>query len=207
LVHNILLSMPFPTAPDKVLTAARKFARERFGAQHRYAMVLHTDQKHPHVHLVVKAESEHGRRLHIDKEMLREWRDDFARLMREQGIAANATRRIVRREKGTNADSILRARRRGNSTATRERVALVAAELSRTGTFRDPARTKLVETRKSVAARWANIADTLEAQGEIGLASEVRDFIHGLPKILTDRERLAMDLVRHIQDSRPAEQT
>jgi len=50
---------------DKVLAAARKFARENF-AQHRYAKVLRTDQKHPHVHLVVKAENELGRRLHIE---------------------------------------------------------------------------------------------------------------------------------------------
>jgi hypothetical protein len=54
LVHNIVLSMPAPTPRDKVLNAARKFAREKF-ASHRYAMVLHTDQEHPHVHLVVKA--------------------------------------------------------------------------------------------------------------------------------------------------------
>ena len=61
-------------------------------------MVLHTDQKHPHVHLVVKAENELGRRLHIDKQLLRDWREDFARLMREQGIAANATPRAIRGE-------------------------------------------------------------------------------------------------------------
>jgi hypothetical protein len=41
LVHNIVLSMPFPTPPEKVLTAARKFAREKFALQYRYAMVLH----------------------------------------------------------------------------------------------------------------------------------------------------------------------
>jgi Relaxase/Mobilisation nuclease domain len=71
LVHNIVLSMPFPTPSEKVLVAARKFAREKFALQYRYAMVLHTDQPHPHVHMVVKAESENSRRLHIDKEMLR----------------------------------------------------------------------------------------------------------------------------------------
>lgn len=43
---------------DRVLAAAKVFARERFGAKHRYAMVLHTHQRHPHVHLVVKAERE-----------------------------------------------------------------------------------------------------------------------------------------------------
>jgi hypothetical protein len=31
-----------------------------FGAKRGYAMVLHTDQPHPHVHMVVKAESEEG---------------------------------------------------------------------------------------------------------------------------------------------------
>ena len=96
LVHNIVLSMPAPTPPDKVLAAAKTFAREKFGLKHRYAMALQTHQQHPHVHLVVKAEDEHGRRLHIDKALLREWRQDFARMMRDQGIAANATPRAIR---------------------------------------------------------------------------------------------------------------
>jgi hypothetical protein len=37
-------------------------------------MVLHTDQPHPHVHLVVKAMSEQGQRLNIRKATAREWR-------------------------------------------------------------------------------------------------------------------------------------
>ena len=48
LVHNIVLSMPAPTPPEKVLAAARTFARERFGLKYRYAMALHTHQEHPH---------------------------------------------------------------------------------------------------------------------------------------------------------------
>jgi MobA/VirD2-like, nuclease domain len=95
LVHNIVLSMPAPTPPDKVLAAGRQFARQKF-AHHRFAMVLHTHQQNPHVHLVVKAENELGRRLHIDKQLLRNWREHFAHLMREQGIAANATPRAIR---------------------------------------------------------------------------------------------------------------
>src|SRR5487761_252379 len=57
LVHKIVLSMPAPTPPEKVLAATRAFAREKFGIRHRYAMALHTDQANPHVHLVVKAEA------------------------------------------------------------------------------------------------------------------------------------------------------
>lgn len=149
LVHKIVLSMPAPTPPEKVLAAARTFAREKFGAQHRYAMVLHTDQPHPHVHMVVKAEGEQGQRLHIDKEMLREWREDFARMMREQGVAANATPRAARgRNKGAKKDPIYRAQRRGASTVLRSQVTSVAEELRRTGTIRDSHRKRLVETRR-----------------------------------------------------------
>ena len=53
------------TPPEKLLKAVRVFAREKFALQHRYAMALHTDQGHPHVHLIVKAVSEQGVRLNI----------------------------------------------------------------------------------------------------------------------------------------------
>ena len=65
LVHNLVFSMPKGTPPDKLLKAVRVFAREKFALQHRYAMTLHTDQGHPHVHVVVKAMSEQGVRLNI----------------------------------------------------------------------------------------------------------------------------------------------
>ncbi len=96
LVHNIILSMPAGTAPAGQFAASRTFAREQFALQHRYAMVLHTDQPHPHVHLVVKAMSERGQPLNIRKATLREWRHEFARHLREQDIEANATERAVR---------------------------------------------------------------------------------------------------------------
>ena len=51
LVHNIILSMPVGTPPQGLLNASRAFSREQFALKHRYAMVLHTDQNHPHVHL------------------------------------------------------------------------------------------------------------------------------------------------------------
>jgi type IV secretory pathway VirD2 relaxase len=60
-----MFSMPAGTPPQKVLTAVKNFAREEFGLKHRYAMVLHTDEPHPHVHLVVKAMSADGKRLNI----------------------------------------------------------------------------------------------------------------------------------------------
>lgn len=205
LVHKIVLSMPAPTPPEKVLAAARTFAREKFALQHRYAMVLHTDQPHPHVHMVVKAEGEHGQRLHIDKEMLREWREDFARVMREQGVAANATPRVARgRTKGSTKDSIYRAQQRGASTALRDNVASVVKELKKTGTVRDPGRKKLVETRKALVDNWMRTAEVLDQQGEITLAGDVRHFVKHLPPVLTNRERIAAGILSHFDGRRVA---
>ena len=82
LVHKLMFSMPPGTPPDKVLRAVRNFAREEFWGQHRYAFVLHTDEAHPHVHLVLKAVSEQGVRLNIKKATLRHWRSEFARNLR-----------------------------------------------------------------------------------------------------------------------------
>jgi hypothetical protein len=77
-VHNGALAMPAGTPPHKVLAAVNAFARENF-SRHRYVMALHTHQRNPHVHLVVKAEREiEPGRLRINKAMLREWREDFA---------------------------------------------------------------------------------------------------------------------------------
>src|SRR5438045_6594681 len=71
LVHNIIFSMPAGTSPTKVLKAVRKFAANEWASTHRYAMALHTDTPHPHVHVVVKAMSEQGVRLNVRKATLR----------------------------------------------------------------------------------------------------------------------------------------
>jgi MobA/VirD2-like, nuclease domain len=117
LVHNIVLSMPAGTPPAKLLAASREFAREEFAVKHRHAMVLHTDQDHPHVHLLVKAVSENGKRLNIRKATLRDWRRQFAAHLPAQGIAANATERAVRGQvRAPVRDGIYRAALRGQST-------------------------------------------------------------------------------------------
>jgi len=168
LVHNIVLSMPSPTPPERVLAAAKVFAREKFGAKHRYAMVLHTHQHHPHVHLVVKAEREDGKgRLHINKAMLREWRQDFAQEMRRQGIAAKRgqTQRAAK-------DVFYRTQAWGQSYALREKLDDIVHGLSETSPVPDPARAKLLETRKAIIQGWNAVADELEAQVKLCLAGK-----------------------------------
>ena len=122
------------------------------------------------------------------------------RLMREQGIAANATPRFVRgRSKGKTRDAIYRAHEHGNSTVVRQCVIDVAQHLSRNDSFREPVHNKLVETRRELVMGWLGIADTLNQQGETALATEVRYFAQHLPKVLTDRERLAVQFADFVQ--------
>ena len=96
LVHKIVFSMPAGTNPDKVLNAVQNLCREEFALKHRYVMALHTDNPHPHVHVIIKAVSEQGTRLNIKKAHLKEWRFKFAAHLRDLGVAANATPRQFR---------------------------------------------------------------------------------------------------------------
>ncbi|BEP65339.1 hypothetical protein GmRootV213_58930 (plasmid) [Variovorax sp. V213] len=212
LVHNIVLSMPAGTPPERVLAAARVFARENFALQYRYAMVLHTDQPHPHVHLVVKCEHEFepGQRLYIRKDTLRQWREQFAALMREQGVAANATPRQVRGQtRKPYRDAIhhrLRALRafgqlppsdrtghRPPKTSTFMRAkleSLLQALRSGRGAV-DDGKEKMRNTRAEVVTDWHATAEALRSQGEADLAARVDHFVARMPDVLSEAQRLA----------------
>jgi hypothetical protein len=98
LVHKLMFSMPPGTNPDKVLSAVQNLCREEFALKRRYVMALHTDEPHPHVHVVVKAIGDNGTRLNIKKATLKEWRVKFADHLRAEGVAANATPRQFRNQ-------------------------------------------------------------------------------------------------------------
>lgn len=195
LAHKLMFSMPAGTPPDKVLAAVKNFAREEFGLKHRYAMVLHTDEPHPHVHMVVKAMSEQGVRLNIRKATLREWRKEFARHLRALGVDANATERSVRGERRPpKLDGIYRAEQRGESRHTRARAEAVAAELSKGNLRVEAGKAKLLETRRKVERGWWAVSDILLAEGRPELASQARRFSAQMPPPWTDRESIAQAL-------------
>jgi len=212
LVHNIVLSMPEGTPPETVLAAAKVFARENFALQHRYAMVLHTDQAHPHVHLVVKCEHEYEprKRLYIRKDTLRRWREQFAELMREQGVAANATPRQVRGQtRRPLRDPIhhrLRAMRDFNALDAQERhsrraptpsrfmrgkVLETLARMRGEGEPLAAGRSELQGTRDAVTSDWRSTAEALRQQGRAELAAQVEHFVDQMQPVKTDAEHLA----------------
>lgn len=120
--------------------------------------------------------------------------------MREQGIAANATPQTVRgRNKGRTPDGIFRAQRRGVSSVVRQRALDVARQVLRSGTYIDPARSRVAQTREAVVEGWATVAATLARQGEVVLARDVRSFASRLPQPRTDKELLAEQFAAHMR--------
>jgi hypothetical protein len=191
LVHKLMFSMPAGTPPQKVLEAVKNFAREEFALKHRYAMALHTDEPHPHVHMVVRAVSEQGERLHIRKATLRGWRQEFARHLRELGVPANATERAVRGEsRSPKLDGIYRAEQRRESWRVQARVEDVSREISSGGLRAEPGKQKLIETRKAVERGWREAGAILAAQGQRELAKEVMQFVDRMPPPSTDRDMI-----------------
>lgn len=168
LVHNIVLSMPARTAPDRLLAASRAFAREEFALQHRYALVMHTDQDHPHVHLVVSAHRLDGRRLNVGKADLRRWREKFAQELRREGVEANATPAQLRGKLTSHQrDGAYRTAERRDSRERKERPKENSAE-------------RILETVAAVQADWRETVTALHRQAEDGLAGEVERFRRAL---------------------------
>ncbi len=190
LVHNIILSMPSGTSPDRLLAASREFAREEFALKHRYAMVLHTDQAHPHVHLVVSAYNIEATRLNIRKADLRRWREQFAHHLRQHGIAANATPAQIRgRLSNFQKNGIFRTAQRGESRVEweRERRATQAAELGETKPSASLGR--IFDTADAVRGDWLKTSAALENQGYRSLAAEVERFRQSLRIPMTREEQ------------------
>jgi hypothetical protein len=203
LVHKLMFSMPPGTPPEKVLSAVRNFGREQFALQHRYAFVLHTDEPHPHVHLVLKAVSEQGVRLNIRKATLRHWRAEFAHHLRLLGVAANATERAVRGETRTpKKDGIYRATLRGDSSYQRAQAEAVAAELLNGKMGSDAGRVTLLKTRQAIEGGWHEVAATLRRDGLLDLADDVRRFLSAMPPAQTAKEQLAAALLGRVKEQR-----
>jgi hypothetical protein len=218
---NIVLSMPAGTPPEKVLKAAKKFAREEFARQHRYAMAMHAEEKgkhgmHPHVHLVVKAEHEYGgARLNPRKADLQRWRERFADYLTDLGVAATATRREDRGFARTNKKtSIYRAAHReprrsetttvseilnseaGDSVFMRRKLEAVRRELRANGEVPDrQAFRSLMNVRAKVNERYGEAVLWLRQQGREEEARRFELMHRNLPPVRSEKQIIADSLI------------
>jgi hypothetical protein len=165
---NIMLSMPRGTDPLTVQRAAREFAKIEL-ADHRYVMVLHDHQANPHVHLSVRAESNHGKRLNPRKADLHRWRETFAERLREWGIDAEATRQATR----------------GESRRSEALWRIKAQEKGRTQEAADMKSSPAARTNRAEAIRaWIEIAKALdksELADDKRLAQSIARYIYQMP--------------------------
>ena len=168
--------------------AVRKFAVNQWALKHRYAMVLHTDEPHPHVHIVVKATSEQGRRLNIRKSTLRDWRQQFAQNLRDLGVAANATERAVRGvTRTTLPNGMYRAALRGESTRLHQ-VDANRDTMRQSETRNIASNNSRAATQREILKGWRAIHDSFLSGAEDELANTVHRFMRQLPLVQQERE-------------------
>lgn len=215
---NIIFSMPAKTDPDKMLDAVQAFARERFQG-HQYVMTIHTHEtdpadappEHPHVHLILRAEDEDGRRIHIRKTDLRNWREGFASQLRARGIEANATSRA---ERGRSFKSIGGAEwhiqqryekglRNGSNPeppkAKTARFLEASLELQAGRIEPKPWEIAMAARRRDVLRELKQNAARLRQEGDIELANQVDGFIRNMPPVESERRQIQRALIEQVQ--------
>ena len=163
--YNIMLSMPRGTDPLAVQRAAREFAQVEL-VDHKYVMVLHDHQANPHVHISVRAESRHGKRLNPRKADLHRWRETFAEKLRGHGIEAEATRQATR-GRSRNYDPLWRLKAREDGRL----------RMNRPGTKSGG---RAVATRAEALEAWRQLGQALAKSGSLEdrkLAGAISGFI------------------------------
>jgi hypothetical protein len=196
---SLILSMPPGTEPDTVRAAAQAFARIELDV-FPYAMALHTDEAHPHVHVTVAARGEGGERFNPRKADLARWRESFARELRARGVEAEATPRRARGVvQKAHKTAVRKMRERWQAGAGTEPAVVAGAEAQ----ARAMAAEATVEPRAyevaslvrqaEVRAGYATAARKLAASGDpddrlLGLA--VERFVDQMPDpVIRDRQR------------------
>ena len=200
---NIILSMPPGTDRESVKDSARAFAAAQF-RNHQYVFASHEDERHPHVHLIVKAVAHDGVRLNPRKADLQLWRVRFAEQLRERGIEANATPRRARgvvkkaeKQAVHNIDlEFEQGKRDSPSLITKARKQTAEQEIKAGKPRSNPIQDKFSVARKGVEKVYGQIARTL-SRGDTedkALAMQIVDFVKQMPPVVTKHQQAVDDL-------------
>jgi Relaxase/Mobilisation nuclease domain len=201
---NLVLSMPPGTNRDLVTEASRRFARETFASNHEYLLVTHRDEDHPHTHVIVRMLGDDGKRLDPRKDDLQEWRQRFADHLRDLGIDAAATPRLARGRTMKGERAVLRhIREKPKGTKIIDEVKRAdALQWLSQGSEPRPWEARIVETQRSVRAKYAAAATTLMAdkdQATQKVGRELRGFVERMPQPTTERHQLAAALIKELR--------
>lgn len=184
----MVFSMPPGTDPEKVREAVREFAETDL-SNRRWVMALHTDEAHPHVHLIIAGRDNDGRRFNPNREFLQQCRDRFAENLRDRGVEADATMRMARGyPPKQDPTPVLKMRERGaEPEADKGRAAVIGGQSpdaeKRLGE-RERERSKTVANHVAVSEIYMRAASELEAHGgtaEADRAKALRSFVEAMP--------------------------
>jgi hypothetical protein len=216
---NIVFSMPANTDPEKLLEAVSAVARDRFEG-HQYLMAVHTPETdpaddppaHPHVHVVLRAENEDGRRIHIHKSDLRAWREQFAKELRDRGIEANATSRAERGKSLKGMKSAEWHIQKRYETALSAGIT-TAPPKAKAARFLDAARDlhggprqekpweiAMAARRRDLMRDLSEKVALLRQEGEHTLADEVVRFMREMPPLDSERHQMQRAMVKQIHE-------
>ena len=207
---HLILSMPDSVDEESVRRASREFAKETFGANHRYVFALHTDSNNPHCHITVRCEGRDGRKLNPRKADLQAWREAFAEKVREQGYEAEATPRRARGIVRKAQRAVVRHIETGDPThkprVSRVRAAKtkeIAQELAQGSPAKDkPWEKAILACQEKVRQSWLAASETLEREGApegVDLAGRIRLMVSRMPSLETEREMMRQELTQRFQ--------
>ena len=132
-------------------------------------MVLHDHQANPHVHVSVRAESKHGKRLNPRKADLHRWRETFAEKLQGHGIEAEATRQATRGNT-RNYDPLWRVKAREDGRLRTGRSSAKTSEQARS-------------TRAEAVQAWTQLGRALETsadEADRALARSIASFVQDM---------------------------
>jgi hypothetical protein len=168
---QIVFDMPPGTPAQAVQQAVEKLAAREF-AGHKYAWAYHGHQRHPHVHLILRAHSRAARSLDPRKADLRRWREGFAQELRTLGVPAQATSWLARGSV-KRVEPLWMQRARDVGTLRQEPV------LHNRVTSRE-------QTMHRVVTAWAHLHAALAESPDAAdraLATEVKEFVKNTPML------------------------
>ena len=133
-------------------------------------MVLHDHQANPHVHLSVRAESKHGKRLNPRKADLQRWRETFAERLRELGHRRRGDASGHPRRRSQLPGALAHQGARGGQSAR-----------SRDGSARSAI--AALASRRSAGQAWGAIATALRASPD----PKDQRLAHDIKRFVTER--------------------
>lgn len=195
-VMHLVLSFPEDVAPETARAIARD-ALSVIAAGRDWAMAVHDDTGHAHVHALVRMRGSDGRQLRTTRETMRTWREATARAARERGVALEASPRWARGRGERGERGWERGMRERGAIPRRHREAAAEALSGVETRFETLIGATNARERAALAAlSWELIAAARNAEGDerarlLRLADAAARHGEALPEARTRRQALA----------------